>query len=241
MTLPGDVDYGYGSWYTRLTWEQLAQKQTWAKLDPEFRRRFKAMVDEATRQGVRLGVGTGWRIQPNPPPPGFAKPGNSNHEGFMDDEAVAIDTVPSESWTWMEANCQRFGLRTFRDVNNEPWHVQPNDIPASRNWRTLPWDLARITLPDLNTDDWPPFSPAMGRFSLWPYAQNKPVLRQGNRGDAVRYLKGVLKKNGYTIKVTPLFTKRTKLLVRKVQKSNRLEVDGVVGKKTWYVIDKMSG
>ena len=53
----------------------------------------------ALTQGVHLGVGTGWRIQPNPPPPGFAAPGNSNHEGFPADGvtggAVAIDTVCS--------------------------------------------------------------------------------------------------------------------------------------------------
>ena len=73
--LSGDVDYGYGSWATRLTWEQLAQKPTWSKLHPEFRRRFKAMVDEATRQNVHLGIGTGWRVQPNPAPPGFAQTG----------------------------------------------------------------------------------------------------------------------------------------------------------------------
>jgi len=47
----------------------------------------------------------------------------------------------------MEANAKRFGLRTFKYVNNEPWHIQPIEIPASRNWRTQPWDLVRFPLP----------------------------------------------------------------------------------------------
>ena len=240
MKIPGDVDYGYGSWAARLTWEQLEQKPTWSKLDSEFKRRFKAMVDEATRQGVRLGVGTGWRVQPNPPRPGFAHPGNSNHEGFMDDEAVAIDAVPESGFSWMEANCDRFGLRTFRDVNNEPWHIQPKDIPAGRNWRKEPWNLPVFNLPNLSTDDWPPFRPRKGEFSLWPLAKNKPILRRGSTGDPVRYLQGVLKKRGRDIKVSGKYNKRTMLLVRRVQRAHKLTIDGAVGQKTWAVIDKLA-
>jgi hypothetical protein len=196
------------------------------------------MVDEATRQGVRLGVGTGWRIQPDPPPPGFAKPGNSNHEGFMDDGAVAIDAVPNTGWAWMEANCGRFGLRTFRDVNSEPWHVQPSDIPASRSWRTVPWILQQFRLPILDTDEWPPFRPRRGLFSVWPIAKNKPILRRGNTGDAVRYLQGVLKKLGRRIAVTGTYGTGTVLVVRRFQRSRGLTIDGMVGPKTWAEIDK---
>lgn len=157
---------------TRLTRAQLESMTTIARLDPEFWRRQIAMYEEAARQGVPLGPGTGWRIQPNPPPPGFAKPGNSNHEGFMDDEAVAVDNVPDRSWTWMQNNCARFHLRTFRDVNSEPWHTQPSEIPAGRDWRTQPWNLKRVDLPG------PPTLPRVPR----------PVLRKGNKGLAVRRL-----------------------------------------------------
>lgn len=134
-----------------LTFEQLAAKATVAKLDPEFRRRVFALMAAAAAAGVPLGVGTGWRIQPKNKP-GFAAPGNSNHEGFPADGtsggAVAADMVPNVSWPWMEANVARFGLRTFRNVNSEPWHIQPAEIPTSRNRRTTPWKLAPIALPD---------------------------------------------------------------------------------------------
>jgi hypothetical protein len=33
---------------------------------------------------------------------------------------------------WLQANAGRFGLKTFADVNNEPWHVQPAELPNSR-------------------------------------------------------------------------------------------------------------
>jgi len=142
--------FGYGT--TRLTWDQMMAKETVNKLHPEVVRRFRALTEHAASKGVSLGVGTGWRVQPDPPPEGFAAPGNSNHEGFPADGktggAVAIDTVPAASWDWMERNVAAYGLRTFRDVNNEPWHIQPAEIPASRNRRTEPWKLAVFDLPD---------------------------------------------------------------------------------------------
>ena len=99
---------------TMLTMAQVEAKKTVKLLHPEFWRRFKALMQYAATQGIPLGVGTGWRVQPNPPPPGFAAPGNSNHEGFPANGtaggAVAIDTVPDPSWQWMESNLQ--GLRT---------------------------------------------------------------------------------------------------------------------------------
>ena len=136
---------------TMLTIAQLESKKTVYNLHPEFWRRYKALIQYALTRGVHLGVGTGWRVQPNPPPPGFAKPGNSNHEGFPADGtrggAVAIDTVPAPSWPWMEDNVKAYGLRTFKYINNEPWHIQPVEIPASRSYRTQPWVLQVWPLP----------------------------------------------------------------------------------------------
>jgi hypothetical protein len=162
---------------TMLTRSQLEAQQTVANLHPEFWRRTIALMEKAAKEGVKLGVGTGWRVQPNPPPPGFAKPGNSNHEGFMSDKAVAIDTVPNIAWDWLERNCAAYGLRTFRNVNSEPWHIQPADIPASRSYRTEPWSLPRFNLPG------PPSPPKVPR----------PVLNRGDKGLGVRRLINQLK------------------------------------------------
>ena len=141
-----------------LTLDELEQQQTWRHLHPEFKRRVAAMMEAAAAEGVPLGIGTGWRSFASQlagfrrDPRRFAAPGNSNHEGFPangngDRDAVAADMVPRPAWTWMEANCARFGLRTFRHVNNEPWHVQPVEIPASRGRRTVRWELPAWPLP----------------------------------------------------------------------------------------------
>jgi len=151
MTFP----YGYAGspqgMGTQLTIAQYEQQRTIRQLNFEFWRRTRALMEYAASVGVPLGVGTGWRIQPANGGPGFAAPGNSNHEGFPADGtsggAVAADMVPSTSWGWMQGQVARFGLRTFQFVNNEPWHIQPAEIPASRNYRRVPWVLAAWPLP----------------------------------------------------------------------------------------------
>ena len=54
---------------------------------------------------------------------------------------------PTAGWDWLEANCAAYGLRTFRNVNDEPWHAQPCDIPAGRSHRSEPWNLQTWPLP----------------------------------------------------------------------------------------------
>jgi hypothetical protein len=140
--------------------EQMEAKKTVRYLDPEFWRRFKALMEAGASVDVGVGVGTGWRIQPTNPDgstkPGFAAPGNSNHEGFpangVAGGAVAIDAVGDLAW--MEKNLARYGLRSFIQPSttgykgsDEPWHVQPAEIPASRMRRTQPWTLAKFPLP----------------------------------------------------------------------------------------------
>lgn len=155
--------FAYGS--TMLTMAEYETKETVYNLHPELWSRFKALMEYGYTQGVPLGVGTGWRIQPDPPPAGFAQPGNSWHESCpvspTSATALAIDAVLEQSWPWMEANCALYGLRTFRDVNDEPWHAQPFEIPASRSYATvlppmqiwpLPGDEEEVDMP-LTDDD----------------------------------------------------------------------------------------
>jgi hypothetical protein len=134
---------------TLLTWPQMLTKSTVNRLHPEVLRRFEALIHFAHKVGVPLGVGTGWRsLQPDKP--GFAKNGNSWHQSCplmpISATAFAIDTVPNTSWPWLEERCGNFGFRTFRNVNNEPWHIQPTEIPTARKYATSPpviykWDL----------------------------------------------------------------------------------------------------
>ena len=199
---PNTYPYGYAKdgagiagMGTMLTVEQYQTKQTVYKLNTEFWRRFQALMQYALTQGVHLGVGTGWRVQPNPPPPGFAKPGNSNHEGFPADGvsggAVAIDSVPNISWPWMEANLKAYGLRSFKLINNEPWHVQPAEIPAARSWRTTPWKLAAFDLPGTDPPNPTPTPPSTGNWAV-DVCNAMPTLQRGAQGTHVKRMQHFL-------------------------------------------------
>lgn len=56
-----------------------------------------------------------------------APPGMSMHE-----IGLAVDFAPSTEFDWVKQHAADFGLRSFHDVNNEPWHVQPAELPGSR-------------------------------------------------------------------------------------------------------------
>lgn len=57
-----------------------------------------------------------------------APPGMSMHE-----IGLAVDFAPSTEFDWVKEHAADFGLRSFHDVNNEPWHVQPAELPGSRS------------------------------------------------------------------------------------------------------------
>jgi len=198
---------------TMLTIAQLEQRQTVYKLHPEFWRRYKALMQLALSEGMHLGVGTGWRIQPKVVKPGFAPPGNSNHEGFPADGvtggAVAIDTVVAPAWPWMESHLRAYGLKSFININDEPWHIQPYEIPNSRSWRTQPWKLARFTLPGTSAP--PPVTTV-----AWPVKliSSMPVLTLGTKGTPVKRMQHFL------------------ALAGKMSATNPANFDGVFGNGT---------
>ena len=136
---------------TMLTLPEYETKTTVENLHPEVWRRFRALMEFGYSQGIPVGVGTGWRVQPDPPPAGFAQPGNSWHESVpvnpASATALAIDTVPNISWDWMFANAGAYGLRSFRYVNNESWHFQAAEISTSRRHATTMPALVHWELP----------------------------------------------------------------------------------------------
>lgn len=128
-------------------------------LSYEFRRRIFVMMRAARRAGVDLGIGGGGRTAAQqetlflarhfPVPSGgcctyqgkryalrdgaahAAPPGLSYHEPTTPTgKALAADMIGD--LVWMNANCGWFGLAHFAQINNEPWHIQPIEIPRSR-------------------------------------------------------------------------------------------------------------
>ncbi len=54
-----------------------------------------------------------------------APPGLSMHE-------IGLAADLTGDLQWVQQNADKYGLKTFADVNNEPWHVQPAELPNSR-------------------------------------------------------------------------------------------------------------
>ncbi len=68
-----------------------------------------------------------------------------------------------------------------------------------------------------------------------------PTLRQGSRGNMVKYLQFMLKNMGYSVgSIDGIFGNNTAAAVRAFQQANGLEADGVVGRLTWYKLNNLT-
>jgi len=84
--------------------------------------------------------------------------------------------------------------------------------------------------------------PKLVQFGDWPNKTNKPNLKPGSTGEAVKYLqKVILAKGGAYITVDGVFGPHTQSRVSQVQRVFKLgSYDGLVGPKTWACIDFMA-
>jgi hypothetical protein len=88
----------------------------------------------------------------------------------------------------------------------------------------------------------PRFEPGSGLWGLWPANADKPRLRRGAQGDAVRYVQGVIQhRAGGAIVIDGSFGVATERRVLDLQRFFRIAADGVVGDETWGVIDYLAG
>lgn len=55
-----------------------------------------------------------------------APPGRSMHE-------IGLAADIQGDMNWLQQNAPKYGLKTFADVNGEPWHVQLSELPNSRS------------------------------------------------------------------------------------------------------------
>lgn len=144
------VPMGYSSPAKRVTLGELSNVGHFSKLNSRFRDRLLRMF--AANPNVGLGVGhrsetdqakmfheryrpvqgnekadltwdgKGWKHVTGAP---AAPPGRSMHEiGLAADLVGDLD--------WVVKNAEKFGLKTFAKNLNEPWHVQPAELPDSR-------------------------------------------------------------------------------------------------------------
>jgi hypothetical protein len=153
------VNFIFGYSGNRLTEDELNKRPSWSLLHPEFRRRLIALFKESQASGSEVGLGEGWRSSKlqerlflsryheslvgsirwngkrwskNKGVADAAPPGSSYHES-TDQSGFAFAADLVGDLDWMNANCQKFGLIHFKNVNKEPWHVQPVELPVSRS------------------------------------------------------------------------------------------------------------
>lgn len=153
------VPFGYGGQPKRMSLSQLESHSEFAPLNTTFKKRLLAMFAENPNVGLGDGIrseaqqrqgflqryredpngevhwnGKRWKHVSGAP---MAPPGKSMHEiGLAADLVGDLD--------WVVKNAHRFGLKHFGDVLNEPWHVQPAELPNSR-WEYekagAPWGI----------------------------------------------------------------------------------------------------
>lgn len=171
-----------------------------------------------------------WKLKPGMAP--AAPPGNSYHEstdplGY----ALAVDLLNYQpAIGWAVANDTQFHLKDFGQINAEPWHYQPIEIPNSR----------RNYNPSIHTLKHPPM-PSKPFKSPWPPAPLKP----GDRGENVKTLQYWLndwKKNPGPIDgiYGPQTTEAVKRGQAEVKASGIADpgpIDGLYGSKTKAAFD----
>lgn len=65
----------------------------------------------------------------------------------------------------------------------------------------------------------------------------RSIIKNGSRGTDVVYAQNLLIKNGYAVTADGIFGNKTELVIKSFQTKNKLVSDGIVGSKTWAVLE----
>lgn len=200
------IRYGYAVANSLRTTEQLLGIKTVQRGEAQTRRQALAMIEDCPYRDAQgnsqLGIGTFWRSAEQ------QAGGGSNHAGLWeswhqgrspsdDRDAVAIDFT---DWTtgipqgdgkairWANSVGHLYGLKFFRNVNNEPWHGQNVGVTTARSYMQ-PTPL-KFPVWDLPGGDPIPPTPDPG-----PGVAGAPraTLRRGSSGSEVFDLINLLK------------------------------------------------
>jgi len=235
----------------RVSMQQVEARQTFQLLHPTMQQRVKDLM--LASEG-KVGLGEGFRSMdvqkalflsryvPDPNGSTFfdgqrwrkkdpklataAPPGRSMHElGLACDLTGDMKFIAQQGAT--------FSLKNFANVNKEPWHVQPIELPNSRQEYEkmgAPWakKLEVITAQ--------PQPKAAGTAQV----VTPPEVVPGESSDVVKQLQDVLIRLNL-IKDSPsnhdgVYGAATQKIVKAFQSSNGLAADGKVGPKTWKAL-----
>jgi peptidoglycan hydrolase-like protein with peptidoglycan-binding domain len=242
-------------WDKRVTLDAIVGSRTFGGMHPTMQERVRNLIEAS---GGRVGLGQGlrdpkqqlqmflarhvadaggditydgqrWRRLPGKAP--AAPPGRSMHE-------IGLAADMTGDMGWVRDNVAQFGLQTFEKVNNEPWHVQPVELPRGRSsyernavWGLPPWGATPAARPADDAGG----STGMVTSSepLTPALQARP----GDTGPAVLVLTEALIARGLLAddpaRRDDVYGPDDVALVEEFQRSNSLGVDGIVGPQTW--------
>lgn len=238
------------------TLAQLQAWDQWQHLDPEYQRRALWLLDASIANGTPVGIGGIWRSDATQLYGALsrhvevASGGCCSYNGkrYAKKPGVAHMTFPPFSYhltttpaghclaidwmgnlKWLAANVSKVGLKTFADVNNEPWHCQPVSIPNGKAQYNPAkhHPLPVIPLPGIGTQQ-----------PVTIVEAPQPTLRVGSTTNNViecRELQVMLNFLGYTdqygmkLLVDGDYGLKTASAVRKLQTALKIVVDGVYG------------
>jgi hypothetical protein len=161
----------------------------WVRIDPEMRRRLKAMMDASIDAGHPCGIGGSWRSTATQTQL-FLSRYTVDHDGnyygdifwngnwYAKNPGVAPAAPPGQSYhesttaqgcclavdmvgdlTWCHTNEAKFGLLSFGAINGESWHFQPSEIPHARPFYNSSYEPLKV-FPIAGTTPTPPPPPA---------------------------------------------------------------------------------
>jgi peptidoglycan hydrolase-like protein with peptidoglycan-binding domain len=254
----------YPTYSGLVGFEVIARSQNFTGMHPTMQERVQALIEDS---GGKVGWGQGvrtpqqqlqlflerhspdpqgtivWNGQTYSRHPGVAAavpPGRSMHE-----VGLAADLMGD--FAWLGNNVARFGLMTFADVNKEPWHVQPVELPKGRQqyeqqgsrWGAYPTYNAEAKT-SKSAAPTPPSTPAAGSAAssaASPTLTPALVARPGDAGPAARLLMEALVARGLHPDAAESrdgnYGTDDKELVLQFQREQGLTVDGEVGPQTW--------
>lgn len=252
--------YSTGYNGTVRTLDELLAWSHWRNLDPEMARRVLALLDASIAAGRPLGIGSIFRSfeqqrnlfesryhvisvwrpgaiswqgkwwAKNAGVAAAAPPGRSYHEATTPDlRALAIDFTGDLKF--LAENAAAYGLVEFSNVNNEPWHGQPKELPhaRSRYVAATMHPLAVVPLPGV---------PAPAPVRIFAPKPTQRQRRTGNVAAEVRALQhtcnwwGWRDALGRNLIVDGDFGAKTDQAVRTMQKALSQTIDGIYGPKS---------
>jgi hypothetical protein len=153
--------------------------------------------------------------------------------GVLSGDGRVVSVYGSAAWEWFLAHAVEYGFSWEDQI--EPWHIRMftgDKTPVA----VLAFENGAGTAPPV----WPPFAPEQAQWGLWPLAE-KPRIGTGAKGEAVRYLQGVIFwKGGGNITIDGDYGPQTAQRVRDLQAWFGAYVDGWAGPETWHLIDVLA-